>query len=343
MTGDWRPLPASLDPELAYLVGVLRELKDRSGRSLDALAAETAVSKSSWQRYLNGTKLPSRYAVDALGRLAGEPTDRLLALWQQAEASWSRRAAADPPAAERPPAGPSPAGSSAIDPAAADPAAIDPAAADPAAADPAGADPAGAVRRPAEPAPAGVRRGWRWAVAVGAAAVLAGAAALAGVIAHDREPGAAAPAVLSPSPWPVPVGCHGGTCTGQDALDMACSVDAASYAQLRVAGAWLELRISDECRAGWARVAHAAAGEQVQVASQDGSTRSATIQGSAGTDQFLSTRMVGAGQHAELRACLIARDGVHRWCTPPGAERRVSVPAPADRPASPAPLRSGQP
>jgi hypothetical protein len=102
MTGRWRPLPDSLDPEVAYLVGVLRELKDRSGLSLAALGAKTAYSKSSWERYLNGAKLPPRHAVEALGRLVGEPVERLLALWERADARWSGRAAETQPSAAEP-------------------------------------------------------------------------------------------------------------------------------------------------------------------------------------------------------------------------------------------------
>jgi transcriptional regulator with XRE-family HTH domain len=92
VTGRWRPLPDSPAPEVAYLVELLRQLKDRSGLSLAALAARTAYSKSSWERYLNGAALPPRDAVAALCRLAGEPVDRLLALWEPAQARWSRRA-----------------------------------------------------------------------------------------------------------------------------------------------------------------------------------------------------------------------------------------------------------
>src|SRR5215468_6648820 len=102
MSGDRRSQPGSLDPETACLVGVLRELRDRTGLSLTALAAQTASSRSSWHRYLAGTILPPRQEVEALARLAGEPADRPLALWQQAEARRSGRAA-EAPTILRPP------------------------------------------------------------------------------------------------------------------------------------------------------------------------------------------------------------------------------------------------
>ncbi|MEV4441098.1 helix-turn-helix transcriptional regulator, partial [Streptomyces sp. NPDC049577] len=96
-----RPLPA----ECGRLAGELRDLRDRTGLSLAALAERTPYSKSSWERYLNGKKLPPRQAVVALCALAGEPSGRLLALWELAEQTWSGRATAvaTPPVPPLPP------------------------------------------------------------------------------------------------------------------------------------------------------------------------------------------------------------------------------------------------
>ncbi|WP_406530963.1 helix-turn-helix domain-containing protein, partial [Streptomyces sp. I8-5] len=87
----------------------LREIRERSGLSLAALAARTPYSKSSWERYLNGKKPVPRQAVEALCALTGTPAGRLLALWELADAEWSGRARPVPvseepdrPAAERP-------------------------------------------------------------------------------------------------------------------------------------------------------------------------------------------------------------------------------------------------
>jgi transcriptional regulator with XRE-family HTH domain len=91
MNGNWRPLPDPLPAEVAYLVGLLRQYKDRSGLSLAALADRTTFSKSSWERYLNGRTLPRRQAVLALAQLAGEPAERPLALWERAQTAWSCR------------------------------------------------------------------------------------------------------------------------------------------------------------------------------------------------------------------------------------------------------------
>ncbi|MFE9439955.1 helix-turn-helix domain-containing protein [Streptomyces sp. NPDC006602] len=84
----WRPLPDALPREARHLVEQLRGLKDRTGLSLAELARRTAYSKSSWQRYLNGTKQPPRGAVQALCRVAGADQARLLALWDLAHSTW---------------------------------------------------------------------------------------------------------------------------------------------------------------------------------------------------------------------------------------------------------------
>ncbi|MFI2200039.1 XRE family transcriptional regulator [Streptomyces sp. NPDC020192] len=67
------------------LVAELRELKDRTGLSLAALAARTPYSKSAWHRYLSGGTPPPRPAVEALCRLAGADPDAVLALWDAAD------------------------------------------------------------------------------------------------------------------------------------------------------------------------------------------------------------------------------------------------------------------
>ncbi|MGW2424113.1 XRE family transcriptional regulator [Streptomyces sp. NPDC001709] len=74
---------APTTPDEALTVG-LRELKDRTGLSLAALAARTPYSKSAWHRYLSGGTPPPRPAVEALCRLAGTEPDDVLALWDAA-------------------------------------------------------------------------------------------------------------------------------------------------------------------------------------------------------------------------------------------------------------------
>ncbi|MFI0784749.1 helix-turn-helix domain-containing protein [Streptomyces lydicus] len=106
----WKGLPESLDQRVRQLVVQLRRLKDHSGLSLVSLAARTPYSKSSWERYLNGKKLPPRDAVAALARVCGTDPTRLLALHEVAAQAWG----ADRPAPG--PRGAEPAGGAAADP-----------------------------------------------------------------------------------------------------------------------------------------------------------------------------------------------------------------------------------
>ncbi|WP_461030912.1 helix-turn-helix domain-containing protein, partial [Streptomyces sparsus] len=73
--------------EQAKLAAELAALRERVGLSLSGLAQRTTASRSSWQRYLNGSKLPPRELVRELCELAQVPPGRLLALWQLADAA----------------------------------------------------------------------------------------------------------------------------------------------------------------------------------------------------------------------------------------------------------------
>jgi hypothetical protein len=296
MTGRWRPLPTSLDPETAYLVGVLRELKDRSRLSLAALAARTPYSKSSWERYLNGAKPPPRPAVEALARQVGEPVDRLVALWERAEARWSGRTAGHA-SAGRASIGTSTAGCS-------------PAAAPEVTSVAAG----GSARRGRDRLP-----GWLTATLAvcGALAVLA---ALARPLGLPRVSG---PRAAAPAP-DYTVGCRGAACAGGEPEAMGCAADAASFANLRVDMSGLELRISDQCAAGWARFAPSAVGDQVFVEDRDGHREVMTVPDAVAANGFVVSPMIGAARHSAVRACVRLRNADNR-CTPWGAERSVPV------------------
>ncbi|MGW1292827.1 peptidoglycan-binding protein [Streptomyces sp. NPDC002533] len=89
--------PNSLGPHGRRFVDRMRELKDRSGLSLAALANRTSYSKSSWERYLNGKSLPSAEAVRELAGLCGADANRLLALHSLAADDWGVQADARAP------------------------------------------------------------------------------------------------------------------------------------------------------------------------------------------------------------------------------------------------------
>ncbi|WP_406173783.1 peptidoglycan-binding protein [Streptomyces canus] len=75
-----RTLPAELDPSARQLVTRLRRLKDHSELTMRQLAVKTGYSAKSWERYLGGTSLPPREAVEALARITGTDSVPLLAL-----------------------------------------------------------------------------------------------------------------------------------------------------------------------------------------------------------------------------------------------------------------------
>ncbi|MCX4963974.1 helix-turn-helix domain-containing protein [Streptomyces sp. NBC_00654] len=88
-------------PEAVEFAALLKELKDRSGRSYGVLAGRLHVSTSTLHRYCNGDAVPNEYApVERLARLCGATGDELVELhrrWIVAEAA-RRRGAAKPEA-----------------------------------------------------------------------------------------------------------------------------------------------------------------------------------------------------------------------------------------------------
>lgn len=92
-------------PSTGPLAVTLRELRDRTGLSLAALATRTPYSKSAWHRYLTGAKHPPRSAVEALARLAGADPAPALALWEAADGAPPAPATSTAPAAFGPASG----------------------------------------------------------------------------------------------------------------------------------------------------------------------------------------------------------------------------------------------
>ncbi|MEV6163856.1 helix-turn-helix domain-containing protein [Streptomyces sp. NPDC052052] len=83
-------------PEAADFAALLKELKDRSGRSYGVLAGRLHVSTSTLHRYCNGDAVPNEYApVERLARLCGADADELVELhrrWIVADAARRRPA-----------------------------------------------------------------------------------------------------------------------------------------------------------------------------------------------------------------------------------------------------------
>ncbi|MET9447830.1 XRE family transcriptional regulator [Streptomyces cinerochromogenes] len=86
----WKALPEDLEPQIKEFTGQLRELVDRSGLSIAALADRTGYSRTSWERYLDGRLLAPKGAVIALAEATGSHTGHLTTLWELAERAWTR-------------------------------------------------------------------------------------------------------------------------------------------------------------------------------------------------------------------------------------------------------------
>ncbi|MFB7436677.1 helix-turn-helix domain-containing protein [Streptomyces microflavus] len=101
-------------PEAEHFAALLKELKDRSGRSYGVLAGRLHVSTSTLHRYCNGDAVPNEYApVERFARLCGAVGDELVEVhrrWIVADAARRRPAGAAVAGAAVPvPAAPAPA------------------------------------------------------------------------------------------------------------------------------------------------------------------------------------------------------------------------------------------
>ncbi|EME99661.1 DUF2690 domain-containing protein [Streptomyces mobaraensis NBRC 13819 = DSM 40847] len=282
------PLPA----ECARLAAALRELRERTGLSLAALGGRTAFSKSSWERYLNGKKLPPREAVEALCALADEPPGRPLALWELAEQRWTGRAASAPGAA--------------------------------------GGGAEGTPAPPPEP-DTGRRPGRRvpgWSLAVGAVA-LAAAVPLALVLLSDEDaatgtaagPGAPGSASVPSYAQSFEPGCHGEDCEGADAQAMGCGAQGlpATLATRRSAGGQrIEIRYAEKCGAVWAKATGLRLGDRVELTLPGADAKEVRAASRRDTEIYLSTAMTATDDPRRARVCLRPAEGAAECFAAPG-------------------------
>ncbi|MFI0904111.1 helix-turn-helix domain-containing protein [Streptomyces sioyaensis] len=313
------------------LAAGLRELRGRTGLSLAGLAARTPYSKSSWERYLNGKKLPPRDAVEALCRLAEEPAGRLLALWELADADWSGRGrsgtvqgrgAAD--ATRRGPAG----GTASTPGAAVIAAAVSRAEAVPQAeAVPEGV-PGAVPQAKAVPGAEAVPRAEgdgpqvmpgrkqppRRGVAVLAGACV-GVLAVVMVLAFREAEG-------SPSEGAAPgasetTGCRGAACDGKDPESMYCDrpEQLVTPAERTAAGGeHLQIRYGTVCGAVWGRLRNGRVGDRIEVSAPGARPRSVRVRDRFDAEGYLVTPMAPARRPDGIRLCLYPAGGGAREC-----------------------------
>jgi hypothetical protein len=288
-----------MTPERARLAAALRELRAATGLSMAGLAARTAYSKSSWERYLKGRMLPPRQAVRELCRLATEPEGRCLALWEITESEWSGRGAGAP-AAGAPPAGASAADAPAPVASPPLPTPSPPSAdADPIAVAVAVAPKATPAGHPGHPGHPGHRAAVLMAVLASVCAVALGGVTIA-LLLLPRHGGGPESSALQPSPGPY---CRGASCEGRSPMEAHCAASPATLAERRTAsGAWLEVRYSRECGTSWARMWGTRVGDRLEVRA-GGRVRGREVLSTADADSFLYTPMTVAQPGAVLRTC----------------------------------------
>ncbi|REE64489.1 helix-turn-helix protein [Streptomyces sp. 3212.3] len=278
--------PPVAGPVCARLAGELRDLRTRTGLSMVALAARTVYSKSSWERYLNGKQLAPRQAVEALCTVAGEPSGRLMALWELADLEWSGRARTTAPPVARTTATTPPD-------------------------DRPGDHATSTVQATPRPAYGQRRRRHRGGLAATCAVGLTVAIGVTTWLhAATENPTNTAP------PAPPAPGCHARTCTGHKPTAMGCAMPGQEQVlreQRLPTGTPLEIVYSKQCRAAWALVGTAQIGDVLTVSTQGGAPEHAKVADKYEAENPLVTPMIDGSSLSGLRTCFKPVDG-HKKC-----------------------------
>ncbi|MFF4964515.1 helix-turn-helix domain-containing protein [Streptomyces sp. NPDC001037] len=276
-----RPLPPALPEAYAHLINGMRELKDRSGLTLAELADLTTISKSSWERYLNGKQFPPRHAVDALCLTVRSPDADIMERWVRAEAVWSGREPGLAAHGELSPAVTGNASGKAVLPA-----------------------PARTPEPESARSPGPVRALLLAASekttehpAVTAIGVLLASAMMIvpAALYHASHDTAQASSILPPI-------CRLKSCSGRDPRTTACEDPKTVASYTAADGTRLELRLSPRCQAGWIRARPTHAGFRIEISSPGQRPRGNTATQSSG-ENFVTTPMISAPQPSRLHAC----------------------------------------
>ncbi|MFF7457325.1 DUF2690 domain-containing protein [Kitasatospora sp. NPDC008115] len=353
MGSAWKQLPDDLSVPAKLLTEELRAVKDATGLSLSELAARTHYSRASWERWLNGKRIITEQALDALIGAVECDGPALRALWERTAAA----GAAGDAAADR---GPLVDGVAAGDAEAAAEAVPDPVpdtAPDPEAgqeADPvAGQDP--------EPAPEpGARDARRRPVALVAASVAValllallgvrlfsssggqdGAAPTAATVPASAPASGTAPvspsAAVPANPAPSVPACQALGCAHKDPKATGCGGDARTLLTTNIGKVVVYLRYSLKCQAAWAAITEGQPGDQATISTSAGETETALIHW--GYDNY--SWMVNAADPAvTLQVCGQRKDPEGAACTASVSDLARTVastpipPGPASPPAA---------
>ncbi|MFF2847593.1 helix-turn-helix domain-containing protein [Streptomyces sp. NPDC058001] len=271
----WRELPQDLPAACSRLVTDLRDLKDSSGLTLTELARATPISKSSWERYLNGKQFPPRHAVRALCRAAHRTEDELLARWALADAAWSGRGHTTSSGSEG--ASPLPSDS--------DAAVLD---------GPLTAQLVGRARKLLLVASAVIDKR-PMSTAAGIILVCAAMVTPAAVIHASRT-------TTSRTATRPPV-CQLRSCEGRNPRTTACEDPVTTASHTAADGTRLEIRLSPSCRAGWIRAWPTHPGFRIDISGPDAHPQSTVGTARPAGNEVTTTAMIAAPRPANLRAC----------------------------------------
>ncbi|MFF2661569.1 DUF2690 domain-containing protein [Kitasatospora sp. NPDC058032] len=320
MGSAWKQLPDDLSAPARRLTEELRAVKDTTGLSLSELAARTHYSRASWERWLNGKRIVTEQALDALIGTVECDGPALRALWNltAAEASAPAEAGQEAEPGTVPDTAPETLPDTEPDAAAGTEGAAD-------------AEPA----EGAGPAPRPTRR--RPAVALLSAAVvvalllgLAGLRVLSGDGADDgaaeaaatvsasapvsSPPPASSPAAVPANPAPDVPTCQALGCAHKDPRPTGCGGDARTLLTTNVGKVVVYLRYSQKCQAAWAGISEGQPGDQATITTSAGESETALIHW--GYDNY-SWMVNAADPTVTLQVCGQRKDPEGSACSSP--------------------------
>ncbi|MFH9003520.1 DUF2690 domain-containing protein [Streptomyces afghaniensis] len=157
-------------------------------------------------------------------------------------------------------------------------------------------------------------RGAVLAVLASVCAIAAGGLSVALVLlaGQSGDPRPSPPPPSAPAPR-----CRGATCEGKSPMHMRCGAAPLTLASHRTStGAQLELRYSDKCAAGWARMWSTRIGDRLELNRTDGGRRphAAEITDGLAAQSYVYTPMTEALPGTTVRACFRPVTGGSREC-----------------------------
>ncbi|GAP53048.1 DUF2690 domain-containing protein [Streptomyces azureus] len=166
----------------------------------------------------------------------------------------------------------------------------------------------------AEARPAVGGRGAVMAILASVCAIAAGGLSVALVLlaGQSGDPRPAPPSPSAPAPR-----CRAAACEGRSPMHMRCGTAPLTLASHRTStGAHLELRYSEKCEAGWARMWSTRIGDRLELNRADGGRRPhfAEVTDDIAAQSYVYTPMTEARPGTTVRACFRPATGGSREC-----------------------------